>query len=129
MIQWASDHVRAEATTIVKKPPTPTFFDIVYTAARLVPPGRVTSYGAIARALGHPLKAREVGWALAMLPHEHDVPAHRVVGARGDLRCKYGFRVPGGQRGLLESEGVEFDRYGRVRMDAFSWEPPDLLPD
>ena len=99
------------------------FFARVYAVVRAVPRGRVTSYGAVARALGYPGRARHVGWALASLPPGHDVPAHRVVGADGSLRCNHCFDAPGGQRSLLEAEGVRFDRHGRVLMDRYFWHP------
>lgn len=104
------------------------FFDQVYALVRTVPHGRVTSYGAIARALEYPWRAREVGRALASNPHGRDLPAHRVVSAKGELLCRWGFGSPDGQRILLEAEGVQFDEHGRVLMDRFFWEPGEALP-
>ncbi len=96
----------------------------MYTVVRAVPAGRVTTYGAIARALGQPSKAREVGWALAALHDtDHDVPAHRVVNARGELSGGWAFGHPDIQRALLEEEGVAFNALGRIDLDRFRWEP------
>ncbi len=97
------------------------FFQQVYALVRQVPAGRVTSYGAIARALGSPRRAREVGWALASLPEEHDVPAHRVVNSQGALSGGWAFGAPEVQRRLLEVEGVRFDARGRV-IECYFWE-------
>jgi methylated-DNA-protein-cysteine methyltransferase-like protein len=83
------------------------FFDRVYEVARLIPPGRVTSYGAIAAYLGTKGSSRMVGYAMqacgkALPP----VPAHRVVNRQGLLTAKFHF---GGDlmSQLLESEGVK----------------------
>jgi methylated-DNA-protein-cysteine methyltransferase-like protein len=83
------------------------FFDKVYQVARLIPPGRVTSYGAIAAYLGTKGSSRMVGYAMqacgkALPP----VPAHRVVNRQGLLTAKFHF---GGElmSQLLESEGVK----------------------
>ena len=64
-------------------PATRKIFEDVYEVARLIPFGRATSYGAIARYLG--INARTVGWAMNSLPTGHDVPAHRVVNTKGIL--------------------------------------------
>ncbi len=99
------------------------FFERVYGAVRSVPHGRVTTYGAIARALGSASRAREVGWALASLSEEHDVPAHRVVNAEGALSGGWAFGGPEIQRARLEAEGIQFDARGRVDLDRFLWLP------
>lgn len=100
------------------------FFEQVYALVRRVPPGRVTTYGGIARALGAPSRAREVGWALAALADEHDVPAHRVVNARGELSGGWAFGSPAVQRRLLEAEGVRFDGRGAIPLERYGWVPP-----
>jgi methylated-DNA-protein-cysteine methyltransferase-like protein len=83
------------------------FFEKVYQVARLIPPGRVTSYGAIAAYLGTKGSSRMVGWAMqAAGSVKPPVPAHRVVNRQGLLTAKAHF---GGNRmaGMLESEGVK----------------------
>ncbi len=87
------------------------------------PRGRVTSYGAVARAAGVPGAARQVGYALAALRDGTDVPWQRVLNARGEVSLR---RLPGPdllQRRLLEAEGVRFDRRGRVDLARFGWRP------
>jgi methylated-DNA-protein-cysteine methyltransferase-like protein len=90
-----------------------TFFACVYDVIARVPRGAVVSYGQIARVLGNPRAARQVGWACAACPE--DLPWQRVVMADG--------AVTGGafadlRRALLESEDVPFLPDGRVDMDA-----------
>jgi methylated-DNA-protein-cysteine methyltransferase-like protein len=98
------------------------FYEDVYALVRRVPAGRVTTYGAIAAALGFPFWARQVGWAMAAL-EDDDVPAHRVVNAAGGLSgSRGGVEV---RRSMLEDEGIEFGPDGRVRMQRFFWEPDD----
>jgi methylated-DNA-protein-cysteine methyltransferase related protein len=99
----------------------------VYDLVRQVPTGRVTTYGALARALGKQHGARQVGWALAALSDsvEADVPAHRVILADGSLSPGFAFGVPGIQRARLEAEGITFGADGRVPLDRYGWEPGD----
>ena len=83
------------------------FFEKVYQVARLIPPGRATSYGAIAEYLGTKGGARMVGWAMQASGRvQPPVPAHRVVNRQGLLTAKFHF---GGElmSELLESEGVK----------------------
>jgi len=99
------------------------FFARVYALAARIPRGRVTTYGEIARMLGAPRAARAVGWAMHGNPHGAKVPCHRVVQRGGS--CSPSFRVgdPGGQRRLLEREGVRFLLDGRVDLEAHMWQP------
>jgi methylated-DNA-protein-cysteine methyltransferase-like protein len=83
------------------------FYESVFELARLIPKGRVTSYGAIARSLGAGGSARMVGYAMnnahiAFPP----VPAHRVVNSSGLLTGKFHFATPELMQELLENEGV-----------------------
>jgi methylated-DNA-protein-cysteine methyltransferase-like protein len=97
-------------------------YERYYAVVRRVPPGRVATYGAIAREAGMPGRARQVGYALAALPDEHDVPWHRVVNARGEVSARsasVGYERL--QRTLLEAEGVTFDASGRIDLDALGW--------
>jgi len=98
------------------------FFERVYRVVRQVPPGKVTSYGAVARMLEHPHAARTVGWALHSLPEGSDVPWHRVIDSRGRIPAKGREISAGLQRSLLESEGIEFDERDTVDWDRFGWE-------
>jgi methylated-DNA-protein-cysteine methyltransferase related protein len=87
-----------------KKPPVTNFFDDVYDVVRLVPKGRVTSYGAIAHYLGLKSSARMVGWAMYGCPK--GVPAHRVVNSSGLLTGKHHFKPPSAMQERLKKEGV-----------------------
>lgn len=82
------------------------FFELVYEVVRLIPPGRVTSYGAIANYLGTGRSARMVGWAMNAAHNLADVPAHRVVNRNGLLTGKNHFESPDKMQTLLEAEGI-----------------------
>ena len=86
---------------------TDSFYDQVFEIARLVPKGRVTSYGAIAKALGAAGSARMVGYAMSNAGIAHPkVPAHRVVNSSGLLTGKFHFSPPELMQELLEKEGI-----------------------
>jgi len=102
---------------------TDTFFERVWSVAGRIPRGNVTTYGAIARALGSPGAARTVGWAMRAAPAGSGLPCHRVVSATGELSPEDAFGGPGVQRLLLESEGVTFDAQERVNMKRHLWIP------
>jgi methylated-DNA-protein-cysteine methyltransferase-like protein len=83
------------------------FYDNVYDVARQIPPGRVTSYGAIASYLGTKGSSRMVGYAMQACGNaKPPVPAHRVVNRQGLLTAKFHFGGDTMQR-LLEAEGVK----------------------
>ena len=84
------------------------FFELVFEIARQIPKGRVTSFGAIATALGTKLSARMVGWAMnGSFRVRPKVPAHRVVNRNGMLSGKMHFAYPEQMQELLEKEGVK----------------------
>jgi methylated-DNA-protein-cysteine methyltransferase related protein len=83
------------------------FFERVYVIVRQIPYGKVTSYGAIARALGTARSARMVGWAMNAAHNLEDVPAHRVVNRKGLLTGKMHFDGTNLMQQLLENEGIE----------------------
>lgn len=85
---------------------TDNFFEKVYGIARQIPYGKVTSYGAIAKALGTARSARMVGWAMNACHNMEDVPAHRVVNRKGLLTGKHHFDGTNLMQQLLENEGV-----------------------
>lgn len=83
------------------------FFERVYAVVRLIPPGRVTTYGAIARSAGSPQASRMVGWAMNNSHTSGEyVPAHRVVNRNGVLTGKHHFDGPEVMASLLRNEGV-----------------------
>ena len=101
----------------------PNFFDSVYEVARLIPVGRVTSYGAIASYLGTKGSSRMVGWAMqAAGGAKPPVPAHRVVNRQGLLTAKFHF---GGElmAELLESEGVHIKDDQVQDFKTVFWDP------
>lgn len=99
------------------------FFLDVYDVVRLIPPGRVTTYGAIAAYLGSPGAARMVGYALnAVHASAPDVPAHRVVNRLGVLSGRNHFPPPGMET-LLYSEGVRVENDTVVEFESLFWDP------
>lgn len=100
------------------------FFEKVYQVARLIPYGRVTSYGAIARYLGSGRSARMVGWAMNQ-SHSQPVfiPAHRVVNRNGLLTGKYHFGSFETMKELLESEGIHVEDDQIVNFRVLFWDP------
>lgn len=98
------------------------FFERVYEVARLVPYGRVTSYGAIAKYLGAARSARMVGYAMNG-SHGKDVPAHRVVNRKGLLTGKHHFEGTDLMQQLLESEGVTVIENQIQDFDKLFWDP------
>ncbi len=105
----------------------PSFNQIVYEIVRRIPDGKVTTYGAIAAAMGDPRKAREVGWALNAKPKDEPAPAHRVVNREGRLSGGWAFGSPDIQRGLLEADGVTFLPDGRVDLARHLWTPEEMV--
>jgi methylated-DNA-protein-cysteine methyltransferase-like protein len=108
------------------KPETLGFFEKVYEVARLIPSGRVTSYGAIAKYLGATKSARIVGYAMNN-SSEKDVPAHRVVNRKGLLTGKYHFEGTNLMQQLLENEGVEVVENQIQNFEALFWDPSKEL--
>lgn len=104
-------------------PNTENFFERVYEIARQIPYGRVTSYGAIAKALGTASSARMVGWAMNASHDLEDVPAHRVVNRKGLLTGKHHFEGTNLMQQLLESEGIEVKNNQVVDFELLFWEP------
>lgn len=100
------------------------FFERVYAVARQIPYGKVTSYGAIAKALGTARSARMVGWAMNASHNRDDVPAHRVVNRNGLLTGKFHFDGTNLMQQLLESEGIEVVENQIIHFDEHFWEPP-----
>jgi methylated-DNA-protein-cysteine methyltransferase-like protein len=111
---------------------TPRLYDRIYAVVRQIPPGKVATYGQVARIVGG-ISAQMVGFALAALANpprdacrgeEKDVPWQRVINAQGKI-SPHGFGFGGAmQRELLEGEGVVFDLEGRIDFDQFGWLGP-----
>ncbi len=100
------------------------FFEDVFEVARLIPKGRVTSYGAIARYLGISGSSRMVGWAMNGSHRQHPaVPAQRVVNRIGLLTGKHHFGSPHLMQQLLENEGVKVENDQVVDFKKLFWDP------
>lgn len=104
------------------------FFQNVYDVVRLIPHGRVTSYGAIGRYLGASRSARMVGWAMfgahGQVP---PVPAHRVVNRAGLLTGKHHFSTPFAMQEALEAEGVKVVDDKIQNLKQYYWDPNEDL--
>lgn len=99
------------------------FFERVYEIVRQIPEGKVTSYGAIAKALGTARSARMVGWAMNASHNMEDVPAHRVVNRLGMLSGKHHFDGTNLMQQLLENEGVKVVDNQIIDFERHFWEP------
>jgi len=104
------------------------FFEDVFEVVRLIPPGRVTNYGSIAKYLGTGLSSRMVGWAMNA-SHVADplVPAQRVVNRNGMLTGKHHFATPTLMQELLEKEGVKVKNDKVVDFQQLYWDPEKEL--
>ncbi len=104
------------------------FFEKVYAVARLIPYGRVTTYGDIAHYLGTGKSARMVGWAMnACRLAQPPVPAHRVINRLGMLSGKHHFETPDIMQQLLESEGIQVVNDKVVDFKTLRWIPIEEL--
>lgn len=108
-----------------KKQSADNFFNNVHEVAKLIPKGRVTSYGAIGQYLGLKSSARMVGWALNGCPKA--VPAHRVVNRSGLLTGKHHFKPPSAMQRSLEKEGVKVKDDKVQNFAAVFWDPSKEL--
>jgi len=100
------------------------FYQKVFEVVRQIPPGRITSYGAIARYLGTAGSSRMVGWAMNLSHHQEVyVPAHRVVNRNGLLTGKVHFGSPDVMQELLENEGVAVEDDCVTDFDQLFWDP------
>lgn len=99
------------------------FFERVYSIARLIPEGRVTSYGAIAKYLGAARSARMVGWAMNGSHLKEDIPAHRVVNKAGLLTGKHHFDGTNLMQQLLEGEGIVVIDNQIQNLEKHFWDP------
>ena len=104
------------------------FFQRVYEVVKLIPYGRVTSYGAIANYLGSRGSARMVGWAMNTSHSASDpIPAHRVVNRVGMLTGKHHFGSPDIMKQLLENEGIDVNDDKILNFNKHFWDPSKEL--
>ena len=110
------------------KPPSPTY-QRIYQVVRLIPAGKVATYGQVAELAGLFGKPRVVGYALYRVAPDDDVPWQRVINAKGEISTS-AFRDGNDdlQRILLEEEGIEFEK-NKVDFGKYRWQPPRELID
>ena len=97
------------------------FFERVYEIVKLIPAGKVATYGQIARLAGNNRMSRQVGWALHVNPEPYVIPCHRVVNRFGHLAPAFAFGGEEVQKQLLLAENVEFAEEYVVDMDKCLW--------
>ena len=105
------------------------FFNKVYKVVRLIPFGRVTSYGAIATYIGAARSARMVGWAMNSAHTQPNIPAHRVVNRNGILTGKHHFGGAKIMQQLLENEGIVVIENQIQDFEKHLWDPIHYLKD
>lgn len=104
------------------------FFQAVWQVVRLIPPGRISTYGAIAAYLGAKSSARMVGWAMnASFTAHPPVPAQRVLNRQGLLTGKHHFGSPTRMQELLEAEGVRVKNDQVLDFEKLFWDPAQEL--
>lgn len=104
------------------------FFKMVYEVVKLIPEGRVTSYGAIAKYLSAPRSSRMVGWAMNNAHHlKEKIPAHRVVNRNGMLTGKMHFSTPYEMEQLLKNEGIIIKQDRILNFKKVFWDPSEEL--
>lgn len=99
------------------------FFDQVYQVVRLIPSGRVSTYGSIAKYLGAGKSARIVGYAMNNAHALEDVPAHRVVNRNGLLTGKMHFETPDTMENCLKAEGIKVVKDQVQEFNKVFWDP------
>ena len=99
------------------------FYEKVYSVVKQIPFGRVTTYGSIAKYIGHPKSSRTVGWALNVSHYTKIIPAHRVVNRSGILTGKHHFQGINLMQQLLENEGIEIEENKVKNFDIIFWDP------
>ncbi len=97
----------------------------IYSVVNMVPPGKVATYGQIARITGR-CSARNVGYAMSSVSSDSDVPWHRVINSRGRISVRSHGEECTAQSRMLESEGVVFNDAGTVDLETFGWEGPAI---
>jgi methylated-DNA-protein-cysteine methyltransferase-like protein len=102
-----------------------TFKARVYAVVRMIPPGRVATYGQVAALAGRAGAARGVGTAMRLSAGAVDLPWHRVINAQGRISPGGDLFRPEHQRHLLEIEGVRFRRRGSLDLGTYQWDGPE----
>lgn len=100
----------------------PSINERIWQVVAAIPPGRVATYGGVARRAGLAGAARRVGAALRGLPQDTRIPWHRVINAQGRLSLPVGSSSYQTQRDRLEDEGVVFAIKGKISLKQYGWE-------
>ncbi len=100
-------------------------YEMIYSVVASIPRGRVATYGQVAQMAGLPGHARQVGFALKVMPDDGLVPWHRVVNAKGEVSPRAVPCAEKDQRQLLEAEGVAFNAHGKLALSRYRWETDD----
>lgn len=110
---------------VLPKRPSISLYQRFYNVVRQIPPGRVATYGQVARWAGYPGYARQVGYALFRLQGEEtDIPWQRVINAGGQISYSpFRLGYDDLQKVLLQAEGIPFDADGRVDLQRYGWDP------
>ena len=104
--------------------PSRPIYEEIYEVVRQVPPGKVATYGQIAKIVGY-CTPRMVGYAMAALPHGMEVPWQRVINHKGEISTRSRGDGALRQRRLLRAEGIRFDRKGRINLKKVRWPGPN----
>lgn len=96
-------------------------FERIYEVVKMIPKGKVASYGMVASLAGNPRWARVVGYALHINPDPYNIPCYRVVTKDGRLSSAFAFGGINKQKQLLEDEGVVVGNDGKVDIKRFMW--------
>lgn len=103
-------------------------YQAIYDIVKLIPRGRVCTYGAVARCVGYGCTARVVGRAMFASHNMPEVPAHRVVNSQGKLTGRFHFETPTQMQELLEAEGLSIKNDKVTDFNKVFWDP-DTLAD
>jgi methylated-DNA-protein-cysteine methyltransferase-like protein len=105
---------------------SPAYRELVYQLVLRIPPGRVMSYGLVARVLGAGYDARAVGNVMHATPQDgRNIPWHRVINSQGGCSTAGRTLPPDLQQRLLEAEGIVFTDKGRCAIEKYLWMPPE----
>ena len=97
----------------------------IYSVVNMVPPGKVATYGQIARIAGR-CSARNVGYAMSSVSSDSDVPWHRIINSRGRISVRSHGEECTAQSRMLESEGILFSDSRTIDLEIFGWEGPAI---
>ena len=98
-----------------------TIYQNIHKIIRLIPSGKVATYGQIAEIVGG-CTARMVGYAASSIPLDSDIPWQRVINYKGGISLRSSGSDELLQQKLLEAEGVKFDQSGRTDLEHYRWE-------